>query len=103
MQPCMMVKGQIIWAKKDSIWFGTIYQTKIKRAYSYNEYEFGGQKWLSIKAVDVSLKALVIQKLYLVRMSHPMFKKGIFLFYSDYNLSLSVVWKGNHLQNIVLF
>ena len=30
----------------------------------YNEYEFGGQKLLNIKALDLSLKASVIQKLY---------------------------------------
>ena len=59
---------------------------KIKRAYLYKEYEFGGQK-LNIKALDLSLKASVIQKLYLnpnwlssklVGMSHPMFKNGLF-------------------------
>jgi hypothetical protein len=66
---------------------------KIKRVNLYNEYEFGGQKWLNIKALDLSLKASVIQKLYLnpnwfssklVGMSHPMFKKGLFPLYSDY-------------------
>ena len=36
-----------------------------KWAYLYNEYEIGGQKLLNIKALDLSLKVSVIQKLYL--------------------------------------
>ena len=42
------------------IWNGK--PDKIKRAYFYNEYEFGGQKLLNIKALDLSLKASVMQK-----------------------------------------
>jgi hypothetical protein len=61
----------------------------IKRAYLYNKYEFRGQKLLNIKTLDLSLKASVIQKLYLnpnwfstklVRMSQHMFKNGLFPF-----------------------
>ena len=76
-------------SKKYSVLFGMASQTKLKGPFLYNEYEFGGQKLLNIKALDLSLKASVIQKLYLnpnwfssilVGMSHPMFKKGLFPF-----------------------
>ena len=33
---------------------------KIKQAYLYNEYEFGGQKLLNIKALEFSLKAYTL-------------------------------------------
>ena len=39
------------------IWNGE--PDKMKRASLYNKSEFGGQKWLNIKALDLSLKALV--------------------------------------------
>ena len=59
---------------------------KIKRTYLYNEYELGGLRLLNIKALNLSLKASLIQKLYLypkwfpsrlLRKSHPLFKNGL--------------------------
>ena len=50
--------------KKYSVEFGMASQAKLKEPiYVYNEYEFRGQKVLNIKALDLSLKASVIQKL----------------------------------------
>ena len=38
---------------------------KIKRAYLYNEYELGGLRLLNTKALNLSLKASLIQKVLL--------------------------------------
>ena len=62
---------------------------KIKRAYLYNEYKLGGLRLLNIKALNLSLKASLIQKFYLntkwfssrlLRKAHPLFKNGLFAF-----------------------
>ena len=51
-------------SKKYSILFGTASQIKLN-GLIYNEYEFGRQKLLNKKALYFSLKASIIQKLYL--------------------------------------
>ena len=62
---------------------------KIICAYLYNEYELGGLRLLNIKALNISLKASLIQKFYLnpkllssrlLRKAHPLFKNSLFAF-----------------------
>ena len=62
---------------------------KIKRKYVYNNYEKGGMKLLNLEALNFSLKANLIPKMFqntnwfssrLIASAHPIFKKKLFPF-----------------------
>ena len=83
---------------------------KIKPTQLYNEYEFREQKW-NIKALDLSLKASVIQKLYLnlnwfssrlVIMAHQVFKNGPFPFIQITTFHFQL-YKNEIISKILLF